>query len=121
MLEHARARQCPLLGDVADYYDRGACLLGDARELGRAFAHLGDRAGRGYERFRVDGLDRVDHSYVGVLDGDRGLDLLELDFRQQLEIGGIAAVVEQGQAPGTKGDLRDRLLTADIERAALAG
>ena len=40
---------------------RGAALLGEARELRRAFAHLRDRAGRRGERVGVDGLDRIDH------------------------------------------------------------
>ena len=65
VLEHARPGEIALLRHVADHDDGGARLLGDARELRRAFAHLRDRAGRGGQRFGINGLDRID-------DGDFG-------------------------------------------------
>ena len=60
VLEHARAGDRAFLGDVADEEHDDAALLGEARQLRRAFAHLRDPAGRRRERLRVDRLDRID-------------------------------------------------------------
>ena len=58
--------QRAFLGDMADQHDAGAAGLGGAREVGRAFAHLRHRAGRGGELVGVDGLDRIDHGHRGL-------------------------------------------------------
>jgi hypothetical protein len=50
VLEHARAGDRALLGDVADQEQRGAGALGVARELRGALAHLRHRARRGLQR-----------------------------------------------------------------------
>ena len=42
-----------------------AALLGEARQLRRAFAHLGHAARRRFQRLGVDGLDRVDDHHLG--------------------------------------------------------
>ena len=50
VLEDARAGERAFLGDVADEDEGDARLLGEARELCRALAHLGDGARRRRER-----------------------------------------------------------------------
>ena len=95
VFEHARAGQIAFLGDVADHDDRGARLLGDARELRRALAHLRDRAGRRGQRFGIDRLDRVDHGDIGPLAVDGRLDFFELDFREQSQLARLRARLEQ--------------------------
>ena len=52
VLEHARAGQRALLGDVADEQDGGALALGHLADPRRHLAHLADRARRGLERAR---------------------------------------------------------------------
>src|SRR5207253_792827 len=46
MLEHARARDAAVLGDMSDEHNRGAMLLGEADQLLRAGADLTDGARR---------------------------------------------------------------------------
>ncbi len=53
VLQHARSGQCSLLGHVPDKNNRRAALLGVARELRRAFAHLRHRARRRLQRFGI--------------------------------------------------------------------
>ena len=57
MLEHARARDRAVLGDMADEHDRGAMLLGEAHQLLRRGADLADGAGRA--------LDQVANAWSG--------------------------------------------------------
>ncbi len=47
VLDHARAGDLAVLGDVADQDDGGAGFLGEADQRLRRGAHLRDRAGRG--------------------------------------------------------------------------
>jgi hypothetical protein len=111
VLEHARPGQRALLGDVADEEQRGAALLGVARELGGAFAHLGDRAGRGLQRVAPQRLDRVDHRDGGLLLAQHVQDAFEVDLGQQLERGGVEVQPARAQR-----DLLARFLAADVER-----
>ena len=60
MLEHARAGDGAVLGDVADEHDRGAMLLGEAHQLLRRGADLADRARRAFDQVGVHGLDGID-------------------------------------------------------------
>ncbi len=60
VLEHARARERALLGDVPDEHRGATVLLGVLHEPVRAVAHLGDRPGRAGEIGIDDGLDGVD-------------------------------------------------------------
>ncbi|OIQ66564.1 hypothetical protein GALL_518640 [mine drainage metagenome] len=76
MLKHARARQCPFLGNVTDQHNarcpatgEAVCAgagLGKARQVGRALAHLRHRAGGRGELLGVDGLNRIDHRHIGL-------------------------------------------------------
>ncbi len=61
VLEHARAGDRALLGDVADEEDGRAGGLGQAEEAARRFAHLADAARRRGEGVAVQGLHGVDH------------------------------------------------------------
>ena len=54
-----------VLGDVADEDDGGASLLGEARQLLRTGADLGDRAGRGFQAVGPERLDAVDDDEFG--------------------------------------------------------
>ena len=57
MLEHARAGDVAVLGDMADEHHRGPVLLGEADQLLRRGADLADRAGRA--------LDQVANAWSG--------------------------------------------------------
>ena len=61
VLDHARAGDLAVLGDVADQDDGGAGALGEADQRLRGAAHLRDGAGRGLDRVGPHGLDRIDH------------------------------------------------------------
>ena len=61
VLEHARAGDGAVLGDVADQQDGDAAALGERDQRLRRGAHLGDRAGRAVDRVEPHGLDRIDH------------------------------------------------------------
>ena len=86
VLQHARAGQRALLGDVAHQHHRRAAGLGEAREVRRAFAHLRHRAGRRGELVGIDGLDRIDHRDRRARGVERGQDLLQLDLGQHLHL-----------------------------------
>ena len=100
---------------MADQHQRGAGRLGKSRQLRGAFAHLRYAARRGLQRLGIDGLDRVDHRDVGLLRHQYGQNLLELDFRQQVERRRI-----HRQAAGAQRNLLRGLLAAYIDRIAAA-
>jgi len=85
VLEHARAGECAVLGDVADQDQAGAALLGKAGELGGAFAHLGDRAGGGLQGLGIDGLDRVDDRHARARLAQGVEDAFEVDLGEHLQ------------------------------------
>src|SRR6266540_1760442 len=87
VLDHARAGDRALLGDVADQHDDGAAPLRIAGEMRHAFAHLCDRAGSGSEALRIERLDRVDDSDLWLRLLERREDALQLDFGEALELG----------------------------------
>ena len=65
VLEHPRARERTVLGDVADEHQRARRRSWPTRtERGRALAHLADRPGGRAERGITHGLDRVDHDQL---------------------------------------------------------
>jgi hypothetical protein len=116
VLEDARSRDRPLLGDVADQQGgppRGL-RLGDER--GRAFAHLGDASRRRRELARVESLDRVDEQEVGR---DR------LGVREDVldaSLGEDQHRVVAAEAVGAELHLLGRLFPGHVERrAARAG
>jgi hypothetical protein len=110
VLEHARARERALLGHVADHAPRDAGLLGEARELRRALAHLRDRARRRLQLLGVQRLDRVDDRDRGLAASMRG------DTRSSWisASSGTSAAVD-AEAPRAQRDLRGRLLAAHVE------
>ena len=65
VLEHARARDRPILGDVADQEHGDAAPLGEFDQRLRRGAHLRDRAGRRVDGVEPHGLDRIDHRDLG--------------------------------------------------------
>ncbi|MNV44792.1 hypothetical protein D3C71_1365610 [compost metagenome] len=82
---------------MADHDDGDAGLLGQARQLRRAFAHLRHRPWRGAEFAAVEGLDRVDDGNGGLLLRHRGLDGFQPDFRQQIDIARLQAQPARAQ------------------------
>ena len=63
MLEHARAGNRTIFGNMPHQNHRNAHLLGHARELRRTFAHLRHRARRGRDLVGIHGLNRIDHHH----------------------------------------------------------
>ena len=112
VLEHARAGDRALLGDVPDQDHGDAGLLGEARQLRRALAHLRDAAGCRFERLGVHRLDRVDDHDLGRAHADRADDRLELHFGKKLD-----RRVDQAEPAGAQRDLLDGFLAGDVERA----
>ena len=87
-----------------------------ARELRRAFAHLGDRAGRGLQRVGPQRLDRVDDRDARLRRLESREDALELRLRQQAQCTRL-----QSEAPRAERDLLRRLFAADVERRQAGG
>ncbi len=83
VLQHARAGDRAVLRHMADEHDDDAALLGEPRQLRRAFADLRDASRRRGQRLGVRRLDRIDDDDFGLLGRNRGDDGLELDLGQQ--------------------------------------
>ena len=111
MLEHARAGQGAVLGDVPDHDDGDAGLLGQARELGGAFAHLRHRTRRRSELAAIERLDGIDHRHGRFALGHCGLDGFEPDLGQQVDLVGR----RQTQAAGAQGHLLGRFFARDVK------
>jgi hypothetical protein len=60
VLDHARAGDLAVLGDMPDQDHGGAGTLGEADQVLRRATHLRDGAGRGVDHVGPHGLDRVD-------------------------------------------------------------
>jgi hypothetical protein len=71
VLEHARAGQRALLGDVADEQHGDVARLREPRDPVGDLAHLADRAGRAGQLRRVQRLHRVDHADLRPLGVER--------------------------------------------------
>ena len=87
VLDHARAGDLALLGDVADQDHRDAAALGEGGELVRAGADLGDRARRALDVVDPHGLDRVDDGELRRLGLERGQDVAQVGFGGELARG----------------------------------
>ena len=112
VLDHARAGDLAVFGDVADQDDGGARALGVADQRLRAAAHLRDRAGRRFDQFGPHGLDRIDDDQPRRLAlGHGGDDVLDRGFGGEFD--GFA----QAQPLGAQPHLRDRFLAGDVDRA----
>ncbi len=114
VLEHARPRDGAFLRDVADEEERRARALGVARELRRALAHLGDRAGRRLQGFGPYRLDRIDHRHARLRRFQGADDALELRLGEQPHAADLEA-----QALRPARDLLGRLLAAHVEISLL--
>jgi len=110
VLQHPRAGDAALLGDVADQEHGRAGFLGVAHQPRGALAHLADGTGRGGQRFGPQGLHRVGHDQARP--GDRSVlqDVLNAGLGQRLQV-----VQRQVQAHGAAGDLRQRLLAGHVQ------
>jgi hypothetical protein len=112
VLDHARAGDLALLGDVADQHHRDAAPLGEGDELVGGGADLGDRAGGAVDMVGPHGLDRVDDRQRRALGLERGEDVA------QAGLGGEAQRrVGEAEALGAHPDLGGGLLARDVDHA----
>ena len=110
VLDHARAGDLAVLGDVADEDHGGAGRLGETDQGLGAAAHLRDGAGRRFDRLRPHGLDRVDDGEGrGLALREGGDDVLDIGLRRELD-----RRAGEAEALGAQADLRHRLLARDI-------
>ncbi|MCY1495018.1 hypothetical protein D9M68_289080 [compost metagenome] len=116
VLQHAGAGQGAFLGHMTDQEDRRAALLGEAHQQRRALAHLGHAAGGRLQLFGEDGLDGVDHHYLGFFHPRRGDDAFDAGLGHDLEL-----VFRQAEAAGAHGDLLLGFLAGDVQRRHAAG
>ena len=118
VLEHARAGDLTVLGDMADQQQGTAALLGEADQRLGGGAQLGDGARRLLEPVDPHGLDGIDDHQVRRLRAvDRGQHVAGRGRAGQLD-GGVSEAEPKGAQP----DLVDQFLAADIDdRAALDG
>ena len=112
VLEHARAGDRTLLGDVPDQDDGDRALLGEPGELRRAFAHLRHASGRRFQRFGVHGLDRIDDDHLGLSRPYRADDRFELDLREKLD-----RCIDQSEPLRAHRDLFGRFFAGDVQGA----
>ena len=112
VFEHAGTGQRALFRHVTHQDDGHARLLGRARQLRRAFAHLRHGTGRRAERVGIHGLDRIDHHHFRLQVGQGAEDFFQLDLGLQFEFLGI-----DDETLGAQGDLRAGLFTTDIQHA----
>ncbi len=116
VLDHARAGDLAVLGDVADQDDGGAGFLRKPNERLRGRPHLRHRAGRRFDRVGPHGLDRIDHDQARHRAFGQGRDdVLDGGFGRQLH-----RRVCKAEPLGAEPHLRDRLLAGDID-GAVAG
>ena len=110
VLDHARAGDLAVLGDVADEDHGGAGRLGEADQGLGAAAHLRDGAGRRFDRLGPHGLDRVDDGEGrGLALREGGDDVLDIGLRRELD-----RRAGEAEALGAQAYLRHRLLARDI-------
>ena len=112
VLEHARAGQRALLGDVADKQDGDVAGLGQPRDAVGDLADLADGARRAAQLRGVQRLHRVDHADLGPLGLERREHGLDVGLRDHGHLQRRA-----GEPLGPQLDLRRRLLAGDVERA----
>ena len=113
VLEDARTRDRPVLGDVADDDDGQPALLRDADEGGCDLAHLARVPGHPLRQRGRDGLHRID-------DQQLGFHLVDVpEDRREVGLGGeIQLVVQRAGALGAQPHLRGRLLGARVQHAS---
>jgi len=113
VLDHARAGDLPVLGDVPDQDQRRARALGEADQRRGGAAHLRHRAGRGFDRVGPHGLDRVDdHQARCVAVGEGGDNVLDRGLGGELDLR-----IRKLEPLGAQPHLRHRLLARYVDRA----
>lgn len=118
MLQHARAGQRALLGDVADEQHADPVGLGDPHDLGGDFPDLGDAARRAAQLIAVEGLDRVDDADLGLLLFKGREDGVKVCLGDHRDVQGALSF----EPLGAQLDLGGGFLGGDVERfAALVG
>ena len=110
VLEHPRAGDAAVLGDVADHHRRDALGLRDPHQGGGDLLDLGHPAGHAVDVGRADGLHRVDDQQLGA-------DLVDVaEHRAEVGLGGeVELVVDRRRAVGPQPHLRGGLLAGDVE------
>ena len=112
VLEHARAGDLPVLGDVADQDAprcRAAWRSGSARApQARTWV---DRAGRASTRVEPHGLDRIDDDQVGRA----RLPSVVRMSRRLVSAASCTGASARPRRCGAQPDLRDRLLAGDVD------
>ncbi len=110
VLEHARAGDRTVLGDMAHEENDAARLFGIPHQARRGLAQLADGAWRRTQVLRKHGLDRIDDHNRGTGGGRLTDDPLDLSLGQQFD-----RVAFKPQSPCSQGHLAQRLLTGDIQ------
>ena len=89
VLEDARAGQLPVLGHMADQYQRAARQFGIADQFLRRCPHLRNRTRRAFQRVAVHRLDRIDHQQPRwcLQAGQRCQNVPHIGFGRQRHIG----------------------------------
>ncbi len=116
VLDHARAGDLAVLGDVADQDDGRARALGEADQRLRAGAHLRHGAGCGFDRVGPHGLDRIDDDEPRRLAlAQRRHDVLDRGLGGKLDRRAC-----ETEPLGAQPHLRHRLLAGNVDRAVPA-
>ena len=116
VLDHPRAGDLAVLGDVADQDQRRAARLGEADQRLRRAAHLAHRARRRFDRVAPHGLDGIDDDELRrVARAERGDDVLDQRLRRQLHRRAGEAEPRRPQP-----HLFGRFLARDIDDATAA-
>ncbi len=110
MFQDFRAGQAAVFGDVADQEQDGTGLLGETGQVGCAFPHLRDTAGRGLDIRHVHDLNTVYHQNSGFFCLSHLHDPFDTGFGQHLQVFG-----GQAQPFGAHGDLLQGFLTSHIQ------
>src|SRR5258705_8235786 len=116
VLEHARARDRALLGDMTDEKDRYVVTFRDLEESRGALAQLRHATGRGADHVGGHRLDRVDHGEDRPHLADRLDDRAEVGFAQHVDAAAVDAETARAQL-----DLCSGLLPRYIKDAAALG
>ena len=112
VLEHPRAGDRPVLGDVADDHGGDVAGLGDADQRGGDLLDLGDATGDAVDARGADRLDRVDDQQRRSYVLDVGEHRPEVGLRGEEQL-----VVDAAGAVGAQPHLGGRLLAGDVEGA----
>ena len=110
MLDHARPRDLPVLGDMPHKNHGNTAPFGKACQLVRGGADLTDGPGGGIDVIGPHGLYRIDDDQIGLHLFKCGQDIAQIGFGGQLHRG-----VGQPQTLRPHTDLRRGFLSADVD------